>query len=296
MVQRETSPLSSTKLLVVDGGEVFLCSCFFSERKDYKCITRIVAPATRERRSREQVRLVWGYYKLIHTYMKFTKEQHKMWEALIIRQLPNVKKFACKEYLEGLKIVKFPMDKIPNPGDLSKRIKPHTGWSIVRTNIHYLDQKEWYEHTLKKQFPTTSYIRTWDEFEFTPDPDLFHDMFGHIPIVAIPETVEILEMFAEGYKKIKTREQSKDLARLAWFSYEFGLVKEKGKIRIFGGGILSSHGETLNVMNGNVSFRPFTIKEILQKNKSLGSYNKELFIAKSITQMKQELSVYFNSL
>lgn len=228
--------------------------------------------------------------------MKFTDDQNKMWETLIKKQLPNVKKFACKEFLEGLKIVDFSTDMIPDPRNLTEKIMPHTGWKIIRTNIHYLDQIDWYRHTLKKQFPTTSYLRSWDEFEFTPDPDLFHDTFGHIPIVAIPETVEILEMFAQAYTKIKTREQSKNLARLAWFSYEFGLVKEKGEIKIFGGGILSSHGETLNVMAGKVPIRPFLISEILQKNKSLGSYNKELFVAESIAQMKQELEIFFSSL
>ncbi len=228
--------------------------------------------------------------------MKFTQIQHKTWETLIKRQLPNVEKFACREFLQGLKTLDLPQNNIPTVKQLNKKINPATGWTIVRTPTHYLDQIEWYAHTTKKEFATTAYIRNWDELDFTPDPDLFHDVFGHIPFVAVKETVELLEMFAKAYPFVKTKKQKKDLARLAWFSYEFGLIEEKGKMKIFGAGIMSSFGEILNIMNGKVPVREFKVDEILKRNKSLGSYNSELFIFKSVAGLKRELNKFFTSL
>jgi phenylalanine-4-hydroxylase len=228
--------------------------------------------------------------------MKFTKTQHKTWSTLIQRQLPLVEKCACREFLEGLKILNPPTDRIPTVQELNERVRPRTGWKIVRTRTHYLDQVEWYTHTTRKEFPTTAYIRQWHELDFTPDPDMFHDIFGHIPFMAIKETAEILEMFARVFPLVKTPQQKKDIARLAWFSYEFGLIKEHGKIKMLGAGILSSFGEIQNIAAGNVPVRKFTIEAVLKKDKSLGSFNSELFVCDSLSHLKAELNRFFTSL
>lgn len=224
--------------------------------------------------------------------MKFTKNQHEIWHDLITRQNENVQEHACSLYLKGSKSLRLPRGHIPTLHELNREITPRTSWHVMRTTIRYSDTSSWYQHFARREFIITNYLRSREEFEFTPEPDMFHDIFGHLPYFTQPEYTEIMDMFTHAYFHASD-EQREDLKKLAWFSYEFGLIEEKGNLKAFGTGLISSIGELKNAISGSVPLAPFTIDNVLKKNKAIASFNQQLFVFPSLENLKETLSKYF---
>jgi phenylalanine-4-hydroxylase len=228
--------------------------------------------------------------------VEFTEEQHQIWRTLFARQRPKVEEFACKQYLEGARLLDLPADRVPSTQLLNERISPRTGWKTIRTTVRYSDAVQWYKHFARKEFLVTNYVRSQDELDFTPEPDMFHDVYGHLPFFTLPEYVEIQQMFAPAFHKAKTDEQRENIKRLAWFSTEFGLILEEGKRKVFGTGLISSKGEMEHVLAGNTPIQPFKIETIMNFDKAIWSYNATLFEFESLAALKQELARYFDRL
>jgi phenylalanine-4-hydroxylase len=233
---------------------------------------------------------------LVEEDVEFTEEQHDIWRALVARQAPKVKQYACKEYLAGSEFMKLPGERIPSVQWLNERITPRTGWRTVRTKVRYSDAVQWYKHFAKKEFLITDYVRSREELEFTPEPDMFHDVYGHLPYFTLPEYVEIQEMFAPAFHKSKTDDERENIKRLAWFSTEFGLIREGGELKVFGTGLISSSAEMEHVLAGNTPLLDFKVETIVNFDKAIWSFNKQLFVFDSLPALKQELARYFDSL
>ena len=131
--------------------------------------------------------------------VEFTAEQHEIWRALFARQQQQVHEYACNEYLDGAANLQLPLDRIPSVQWLNERITPRTGWKTLRTRVRYSDAVQWYNHFARREFLVTDYVRTADELDFTPEPDMFHDVFGHLPYFTLKRYVEIQEMFAPAF-------------------------------------------------------------------------------------------------
>lgn len=228
--------------------------------------------------------------------VEFTEDQHEIWRALYARQAPKVKQYACSEYLEGSGYLQLPPDRIPSIQWLNERLTPRTGWKTVRTKVRYSDAIQWYAHFARKEFLVTDYVRSRDELEFTPEPDMFHDVYGHLPYFTLPHYVEIQEMFAPAFHQATTDEQRENIKRLAWFSTEFGLIREDGELKIFGTGLISSSAEMEHVLAGNTPLMDFKVETIINFDKAIWSFNNQLFVFDSLPALKQELARYFDSL
>jgi phenylalanine-4-hydroxylase len=192
--------------------------------------------------------------------------------------------------------MKLPGERIPSVQWLNERITPRTGWRTVRTKVRYSDAVQWYKHFAKKEFLITDYVRSREELEFTPEPDMFHDVYGHLPYFTLPEYVEIQEMFAPAFHKSKTDDERENIKRLAWFSTEFGLIREGGELKVFGTGLISSSAEMEHVLAGNTPLLDFKVETIVNFDKAIWSFNKQLFVFDSLPALKQELASYFDSL
>ncbi|MBI3158251.1 MAG: amino acid hydroxylase [Chloroflexi bacterium] len=224
----------------------------------------------------------------------FAPELHEVWAALYARQLPNVQRYACRAYQEGLDVLGLPADRIPTLAELNARITPPTGWRAVRTTVRYSDAVPWYHHFARRQFLITDYMRSWEELDFTPEPDMFHDIFGHLPFMALPDYTALQEMFAPAFLRADDARRE-DIKRLAWFSTEFGLIREDGEIKVFGAGLISSFGEIHNVVSGGVPLLPFTLENVLRHDKAIYSFNSTLFVIESLDALKAELARYFDA-
>ncbi len=233
---------------------------------------------------------------ILETDVEFTEEQHDIWKTLYTRQLPQVQKYACQEYLEGSQNLRLPPDHIPSVQWLNEQITPRTGWRTIRTKVRYSDAVQWYKHFGQKEFLITDYVRSREELEFTPEPDMFHDVYGHLPYFTLPRYVEIQEMFAPAFHKTTSDEQRESIKRLAWFSSEFGLIRENGEIKVFGTGLISSKGEMQHVIEGKTPLLPFKVETIVNFEKAIWSYNDQLFVFDSLGHLKAELSRFFDTL
>lgn len=227
--------------------------------------------------------------------ISFSEEQNAVWRDLYARQLPNVRKFACRDYLRGFEILTLPPERIPQLGELNAVITPRTGWRTVRTAVRYSDAVPWYHHFARRQFLITDYMRGRHEMDFTPEPDMFHDIFGHLPFMALPEYTALQDLFAPAFLRASDT-QREVIKRLAWFSTEFGLIREGGEVKIFGAGLISSFGEIQHVTAGKTPVRPFTMENVIGYEKAIYTYNEVLFVIESLDALKAELADYFATL
>jgi phenylalanine-4-hydroxylase len=178
----------------------------------------------------------------------FTGEQHAIWADLYrgIHQ-PYLLEHLCHEYIHGLDLLQLDPQHIPSVAYLNERITPRTGWRIERTVVRYTPADDWYQKFARRIFMITDYLRTRDQMEFTPEPDMFHDIFGHLPYLTQAFYAHIEDKFAPAYLKA-TQEEREVIKRLAWYSTEFGLVVEDNRFKVFGAGTISGRAELTNTI------------------------------------------------
>lgn len=175
--------------------------------------------------------------------ISFSSEQHAIWADLYagIHQ-PYLLEHLCDEYKRGLEFLQLDPNRIPTVAHLNERITPRTGWHIERTVVRYTLADDWYKKFAQRVFLITDYLRTRDQMEFTPEPDMFHDIFGHLPFLTQKFYADIEDKFAPAYMKA-TAEEKEVIKRLAWYSTEFGLIVQDNRFKVFGAGIISGRKE-----------------------------------------------------
>tara|TARA_R110000868_G_scaffold84822_4_gene238912 strand:+ start:9907 stop:10716 length:810 start_codon:yes stop_codon:yes gene_type:complete len=188
-----------------------------------------------------------------HGSILYTDDEHEVWHTLYTRQLPHVQNRACKEYLDGVDILGLSADHIPQCNEVSAILEQRTGWGVepVAALISF---DEFYTLLSNRRFPAASFIRCKEELDYLEEPDIFHEIFGHCPLL----TDQAFADFTEAFGKIGLATPKKDralLARLYWFTVEFGLIQTADGIRIYGGGIMSSFGETQYALESEVPQR-----------------------------------------
>jgi phenylalanine-4-hydroxylase len=178
----------------------------------------------------------------------FSSEQHAIWADLYASiHLPYLMEHLCHEFSDGLALLQLDPRHIPTLAHLNDHIQPHTGWHIERTVVRYTMADDWYQKFARRIFLITDYLRTRDQMEFTPEPDMFHDIFGHLPYLTQKFYAHIEDKFAPAYLKA-TQEEREVIKRLAWYSTEFGLVIEGNRFKVFGAGTISGRAELTNTI------------------------------------------------
>lgn len=180
--------------------------------------------------------------------IRFSEEQHVIWADLFagIHQ-PYLLEHLCQEFKNGLGYLELDPHHIPTVAHLNDHITPRTGWRIERTVVRYTLADDWYKKFSQRIFLITDYLRTRDQMEFTPEPDMFHDIFGHLPYLTMEFYARIEDKFAPAYMKA-TQQEREVIKRLAWYSTEFGLVMENNRFKVFGAGIISGRAELANTI------------------------------------------------
>jgi phenylalanine-4-hydroxylase len=178
----------------------------------------------------------------------FTDEQHAIWADLYagVHQ-PYLLEHLCHEFTDGLAQLQLDPQRIPTVAYLNQRIQACTGWRIERTAVRYTVADDWYRKFAARIFLITDYLRTRDQMEFTPEPDMFHDIFGHLPYLTQSFYAHIEDKFAPAYLKATSAEKEV-IKRLAWYSTEFGLVIQDGRFKVFGAGTISGRSELANTI------------------------------------------------
>ncbi|MEC4727781.1 phenylalanine 4-monooxygenase [Shewanella sp. D64] len=195
--------------------------------------------------------------------LHFPQSEHEIWQALYKRQQGNLPQFACVEYQLGLKELGLSNDKIPQLSDIDKILLNTTGWRTAAVPA-LISFEKFFALLANKEFPVATFIRSEDEFDYLREPDIFHEVFGHCPLLTNPSFAH----FSHIYGQLGLAASKQDrvfLARLYWFTVEFGLIRNKdNSLQIYGGGILSSPGETLYVMGDKPVIKPFNLVDVLR--------------------------------
>jgi len=175
--------------------------------------------------------------------ISFSDEQHGIWADLYkgIHQ-PYLLEHICSEWVNGMELLQLNPKGISTVRHLIDHITPHTGWTIERTVVRYTMADDWYKKFKQRVFLITDYLRSREQMEFTPEPDMFHDIFGHLPFLTQKFYANIEDKFAPAYMKATTEEREV-IKRLAWYSTEFGLVVQDNRFKVFGAGIISGRKE-----------------------------------------------------
>ncbi|MFZ2314919.1 MAG: phenylalanine 4-monooxygenase [Gammaproteobacteria bacterium] len=195
--------------------------------------------------------------------VSYTPEENHIWQQLITRQLPLIRHRACPQYVQGLDKLNFPHDKVPQSKDISVVLRDTTGWALEPVPALIPDDY-FFQLLANRKFPAATFIRSQDELDYLQEPDIFHETFGHCPLL----TNQAIADFTHTYGKLGLNACAEDremLVRLYWFTIEFGLMKTAQGLRSYGAGILSSFGESSYSLESPLpERRPFDILEVLR--------------------------------
>ena len=180
----------------------------------------------------------------------YTDEENDTWSILIKRQLDIVKNRACVEYLEGLKLLDFPMDRVPQSSEINKKLMELTGWQVQAVPA-VIGPTEFYTLLANKKFPMATFIRTREDLDYLQEPDVFHELFGHCPLLTNQAYADFLEFYGKTALKASEKERMR-LFRLFWFTVEFGILDQEGSKKIYGAGILSSKEESIYSVESDI--------------------------------------------
>lgn len=218
----------------------------------------------------------------------FTPEHHDMWRFLFKRIMPELEQRACKEYLQGVKALDFAGENgIPNYDRISDRLQKLTGWRLV-TVPGYLPAEVFYKHLSNKQFPVTTFIRKPEEIDYLQEPDIFHDMFGHVPMLAHPVFAEYFHSVGKGAMKAHEHGYLGYIDTLYWFTVEFGLINTPEGRRIYGSGITSSMGESKFCLSPEPAHVAFDVKRVMRQKYRIDTFQHHYFVIDSFEQLIEE--------
>jgi phenylalanine-4-hydroxylase len=216
----------------------------------------------------------------------YTPEQHAVWTELVQQRMPQLEEHACAAYIEGFHQIGLQVDRLPDLTAVSARLQPRTGWNSTPVS-GFLPADAFFEMLAARKFPTTTWIRSRDDMAYTPEPDIFHDVFGHVPMHAHPVFADFLEHYGKVCAGLTSEDDLERMGRLFWFTVEFGVIREAGKIKVYGSGLISSHGECTQVIErqGGLEIREFDLEKVLNTVVDVSKMQPVLYAIESFEQI-----------
>ena len=222
-------------------------------------------------------------------YDQYTEGDFQVWKILFNRQIALFPDHASVAYLKGLKDADFETGIIPNFEDTNRILRASTGWELeVVAGI--VPDHTFFELLADRKFPATSWLRKMKELEYLEEPDMFHDVFAHVPLLTNQYFVNFLEKLGSiGLNYVGNEYAIELLSRVYWYTVEFGLIQEEGGLRIYGAGILSSRGETQFSLSGQVAKYPFDVARIIDTPYKKDKFQTQYFVIDSYEQLYTSL-------
>jgi phenylalanine-4-hydroxylase len=218
-------------------------------------------------------------------YERYGEEEHAIWRTLFHRQSELLKDRAAPEFLAGLDGLGIAADDIPEFERLSDVLERATRWRIVAVPGLVPDDV-FFRHLANRRFPATNFIRRWDQLDYLQEPDVFHDIYGHVPMLFNPIFADYLQAYGQGGLKALKLDSLPFLARLYWYTVEFGLVRTPAGLRIYGSGIVSSKGESIYALESEKPKRLlFDLMRIMQTDYRIDDFQDIYFVIDSYEQL-----------
>lgn len=216
---------------------------------------------------------------------QFTAAEHAIWDTLFARQAQMLPGRASEAFLRGLDVLRLERPGIPNFDDLNDRLMAATGWQVVAVPGLVPDDV-FFDHLANRRFVSGNFIRRADQLDYLEEPDVFHDVFGHVPMLADPVFADYMQAYGEGGLRSLSFGTLDKLARLYWYTVEFGLIREGGGLRIYGAGIVSSRGESVFALDDDSPNRiAFDLERIMRTEYRIDDYQQSYFVIDSLDQL-----------
>ncbi len=222
-------------------------------------------------------------------YEKYTAEDRQVWEILFNNQIVNLPGAASKVYMQGIERISFTADKIPNFDETNQILRKLTGWELAVVP-GLIPEKDFFELMANKKFPASTWLRKMSELDYLEEPDMFHDVFGHVPLLTNQPFVDFLQsLSALALAHINNAYAIELISRLYWFSVEFGLIHEKNDLRIYGAGILSSAGETKYSLSDKPPRYPYEVRQMMRTPFRKDVFQDRYFVIESYDQLNNSI-------
>jgi phenylalanine-4-hydroxylase len=218
-------------------------------------------------------------------WRRYSAEEHRVWDALFARQTALLPGRAAPEYLAGLDILHLSRPGIPDFDELSERLMKATGWQVVAVPGLVPDDV-FFDHLAHRRFVAGRFIRRADQLDYLQEPDVFHDVFGHVPMLAHPVFADYMQAYGQGGLRAMQHGAIDKLARLYWYTVEFGLVRSGDRLNIYGAGIVSSRGESLFALDDPSPNRlAFDMERVMRTRYRIDDYQQAYFVIDSFDQL-----------
>jgi phenylalanine-4-hydroxylase len=233
---------------------------------------------------------------MIQEYDNYTNEDHLVWSLLYKEQMAHLPAMATQAYLDGIRKVQFVPDKVPRFAVIDAELKAATGWCVYVVP-GLIDNKPFFEHLSRREFPATTWLRTLAQLEYIEEPDMFHDVFGHVPLLSEQFFCNYLQGLSDiALQYIESPTAIELVSRIYWFTVEFGLIKENDAIKIYGAGILSSPGESKFSVSSAATHVPFDVATILDTPYIKDKFQEYYFVVDSYQQLFESLPLIHSSI
>ena len=216
---------------------------------------------------------------------RFTAEEHGVWDILFARQQKMLAGRAVRAFEEGLDVLRLSRPGIPRLDELNERLFARTSWTVVSVPGLVPDDI-FFRHLSERRFPAGNFIRSAKQLDYLEEPDVFHDIFGHVPLLAQPAVAEFMQRLGEHGLEALDAGALHRLARLYWYTVEFGLAREQGELKIYGAGILSSFGESRFSLESEAPGRPrFDLRTVLRTRYRSDAFQHCYFVIDSFDEL-----------
>jgi phenylalanine-4-hydroxylase len=269
-------------------------------------------------------------FYITQDYTRYTREDHDVWRDLFDRRWTVLEQQVSRQFIDGMKILRLTRDRLPLLDDtvLAKDITVAGGVPIKKgTTLEgvnrflkkqsdwasygvpgYLPAKAFFACLAQREFPTTVLIRPREVMDYLPEPDIFHDVFGHVPLHTLKVFADFLQTYGKAALLCDDEQHVKRLSRLFWFTVEFGLIREHGEIKVYGSGLVSSHGEAAYSLTGQweqggqsapdcterpvPEYRPFDLERICATDFEIHHYQPIYYVLESFEQLRDAMNKY----
>ena len=224
-------------------------------------------------------------FTIAQKWERYTADEHNIWNRLYVQQIDVLKGRAVPEFYDGLAALNLDMGGIPDISKLNPKLKALTGWEVVMVP-HLVPDDVFFHHLANKRFPAGRFIRGRDQMDYLEEPDVFHDIFGHVPLLAQPVFADYMQAYGQGGLRALRHDCLKNLARLYWYTVEFGLMKTNDGMRIYGAGIVSSRTESVFAVEAASPNRlHFDLERVMHTDYRIDDFQQVYFAIESFEEL-----------
>lgn len=221
-------------------------------------------------------------------WQSYSSQEHAVWDRLFARQAAMLPARVVPAFMEGLDVLRMTKPGIPDFDELNERLSRATGWQVVAVPGLVPDEM-FFEHLANRRFVAGRFIRKPEQLDYLQEPDIFHDVFGHVPLLVHPVFADYMQAYGEGGLRAAKLGMIEALSRLYWYTVEFGLIREGSDLKLYGAGIVSSYGESVFALDDASPNRiGFDIERVMRTHYRIDDYQQNYFVIDSFEDLLRQ--------